>query len=1099
MIEDTDPAPEPQEIPTEGTVFPTLEEMAALLPQYEFHDILGAGGMGAVYLARQAALDRWVAIKLLPETASQNEEDAARFITEARSMAKLTHAHIAAVHDFGQTAQGHLYLVMEHVNGLSLHQIIHGEHGLDPFGARALIAQLCDALEYAHSHGVVHRDIKPANILVTEDWQVKIIDFGLAHDKDGEAPGGAAYGTPDYVAPERLREGAKVDHRADIYSLGVVIHEMFTKLTPQAAGKAAGQGLPPEYATVVSRCTRMDPGLRFQRCHEIQSFLNTAVNIPAAAAPPPPSIATAPAAPVQRPLPPQLQARVRRPAPVSSQTYKQSNGLPGWVWAAACVLLLAAGGWFIQRQGGQGQPAQGVAEAGTTTAEEEGKKEQATTPTAATATVSDVPPGPFKPEAGSFSVLKRLKGHNEIVYANGILPDQRRAVSGGHDDTLKLWDVATGAELKSFPSPVGDIHGLQVASDGKRVLLHSFRTDQVAIFDLDEGKTVASIKSPNDRLVQTAWSGDEKSLYLMCNNTDGGVYHWDPAQGAVLQQFSQWPRAAYQVFPLPAETTGGAAQLLVIGSTMKPNPNPPSGVNPAQSLMNDKAWASLFSVPDHKFIRDLPDYTNIRNRLSLSPDGSTLMGGLGPLYLLDLPALTTRFSMNAPANISCSSSTWAAAGRLIVAGYADGSLIIREAETGAELRSLNIGLRPNSISLSRDESWMLVSGFPLDMNNSKPEDMDVLVIGLPNLAKMGSDKSFLTQATRQLARLDSLDPELAALRARAASPEADSQMRDLTSKYGAALKRAAAAGSAQEQFAMNAEADAIAKGQPVPAPATDAATTGEHRRLRGIYRQQTAQLLAQRGAPAGAGALSEALAGEIKKLGFRRLQDGDRLGSVRCEALLGTLGTPKPAATLASTAGSKPGPIGGSLPMPTPVQPITPKETPIPIAGPSTTAADFVREVKIEVTIGRPSRVKGGDFDDKTQVMEPSIKMTNSSIKQAYEGYKAAFFLIGESAVDGKIIKVMQRQDFPVSVAPRVPFEKEFPSVTTMYDTTGAKFGFKYEGWVVQITGPGGEIVHTKSTFPSMEKTPDLIAQMKEGICYDRKLKVAPDPYMSRF
>jgi serine/threonine protein kinase len=237
MSDEMDPPSNAAEEPAEGPSFPTLEEMAALLPQYEFHNILGAGGMGAVYLARQTALDRWVAIKLLPESAAQNEEDASRFITEARSMARLTHAHIAAVHDFGQTSQGQLYLVMEYVNGLDLHRVIQGGE-LTQAHIRSLVPQLCDALQYAHQHGVIHRDIKPANILIAENWQTKIVDFGLARDKNADASGEAEYGTPDYVAPERLQAGAAVDHRADIYALGVVIHEMFTKLTPQAAGAA---------------------------------------------------------------------------------------------------------------------------------------------------------------------------------------------------------------------------------------------------------------------------------------------------------------------------------------------------------------------------------------------------------------------------------------------------------------------------------------------------------------------------------------------------------------------------------------------------------------------------------------------------------------------------------------------------------------------------------------------------------------------------------------------------------------------------------------------------------------------------------------------
>ncbi len=761
------------------TDFPALEEIAALLPQYEFHSILGSGGMGAVYLARQPALDRWVAIKLLPETTSQNQEDASRFITEARSMAKLSHAHIAAVHDFGQTAQGQLYLVMEYVTGQSLHQLIHGGGDLPHAQIRSLITQLCDALSYAHRHDVVHRDIKPANILITTEWQAKIIDFGLAHDRDTEA-GDAEYGTPDYVAPERLQPGARVDHRADIYSLGVVIHEMFTKLTPQAAGTATGQGLPATYASVVTRCMMADPARRFQRCEEIRTFLSAAANI--AATPPA-------AASVSRPLPPNLQARVHRPSGPRPVYHQQAGGTPWWVWAAACAALLAGAGWFVQQQK---NPDTVVAEKPATLQEDQNTAAPPKEPVAmpATPVITDAPPGPFKPEAGGLTILKRLKGHKATVYASAVLADQRRAVSGGNDASLKLWDVATNAELKSFPSPIGDISGVLPATDGRRVLLYSWRSDQVAIFDLEEGKAMAVVKGPTDRLWGASWSGDQKTVYVLCNDANGGVYHWDPAKPLVLQQLSEWSRAASQVFPLPLETPGGTSQLLVIGSTMIPNPN--QGPNSMQPLVSDKAWASLFSVPDHQHVRDVPAYTNIRNRLSLSPDGSTLLGGLGSLYLLDVPALTTRFSMTSPSNSACSASAWAAAGRLIIAAYADGTVSVLEAETGSRLDGLNVGLRASSISLSQDESWMLVSGFPLDIKNPKPEDSDLIVLRLPDFKKFGTDKGLHALATRQLAKLESVDPELAALRAQHSASDADGQLRDLTTKYGAALKRAAA-------------------------------------------------------------------------------------------------------------------------------------------------------------------------------------------------------------------------------------------------------------------------------------------------------------------
>lgn len=1075
MSDETEFPIPPEENPTDVPTFPTLEEMAALLPQYEFHDILGVGGMGAVYLARQAALDRWVAIKLLPESAAQNEEDAGRFITEARSMARLTHVHIAAVYDFGQTTQGHLYLVMEYVNGLDLHRLIHRDE-VTPERIRSLVPQLCDALAYAHSHNIIHRDIKPANILITDDWQAKIVDFGLARDKDADAAGEVEYGTPDYVAPERLQADATVDHRADIYALGVVIHEMFTKLTPQAAGAAAGQGVPATFASVVSRCMMADPARRFQKCGEIKTFLNAAAI--AAATP-------AALAPVHRAPPPQLQGRIR---PQGSAPVIRKQASYGWLWAVACLALLGAGGWFIQQQGKPAAAAQakpdtkgGTApESGTVAPPQMANRNAAPTP----AIISNAPAGPFKPEAGDFAVLRRLKGHKELVYSCDILADQRRGVSGGYDDTLMLWDVATGAELKRFASPIGDINGIEAAADGRRILLYSLRTQQVAIFDLEQGKTVASIKAPANRLTTATWASDQKGVYLLCNNTDGGVYHWVPSQGAVLRQFSEWPRAAYHLLQLPTTKPDDASQLLVIGSSMKPNPSPGPGSN--QSIIMDKPFAALFSAPDHRLIRDLPGYTNIRNRLSLSPDGSTIVGGLGTLYLLDVPALTTRFLLNPPAGLSCSATAWAGAGRLLLCAYANGSLLIREADTGAELASLDIGLRANTIRISQDEGWMLISAFPLDMKNPQPEDLDTLVVRLPDLNRLGTNKSFLSLATRQMARLEKFDPELAALRNQSASSDSlanDALLRDLTSKYGAALIRSAAAASPKDQLAMRAEANAIAAGQPVPDPSTDAMTSGDHKRFRSIYRQQTEQLEKRR--LESAESMRKNLEGGVRNLISKRQQAGDRLGAARCDALLASLGPSKPFNAVVASA---PPP-----PQPSPPIPVAAPPAPMPI----NTAApkvSFATGVKVEVMIGRPSKTEGGDFDDEMQVINPRVKFTNTSTAQAYEGYTVSFMLLGESTVDMKVAKVLQRVDFPVSLPIRQVYENKLPSVTTQFDTTGAVFGFKYQGWVVQVTDPNGVIVLTKSTSSAFEKLAEKVKLMKDKECYDKKLTSVPDP-----
>ena len=350
-ISQTMPEPDPEDLPPppEEAVgspsFPSLEELGALLPQYQFQQVIGIGGMGAVYLAQQPHLERWVALKVLPVEAAQNPEDADRFNKEARAMARLSHPHIVAVFDFGQTSAGHLYLAMEYVEGADLHwRTRAGE--VTPERARSVIVQLCEALQYAHEHGVIHRDIKPANILITPDWQVKVVDFGLARDMTQEQnPDEPEYGTPDYTAPERFIVGQPVDHRADIYSLGVVIHEILTGKTPLAAGASAGQGLPEGFAGVLSKCLMHDPARRYQKASEVRAALLAATA---------PAKTKAGVAPVNHPTAGRAP-QSRRPMPVrpASASPRSSSAL---IWAAACTLALSGLGWLVWRD--HFQPAQ---------------------------------------------------------------------------------------------------------------------------------------------------------------------------------------------------------------------------------------------------------------------------------------------------------------------------------------------------------------------------------------------------------------------------------------------------------------------------------------------------------------------------------------------------------------------------------------------------------------------------------------------------------------------------------------------------------------------------------------------------------------------
>jgi len=178
-----------------------------LAPQYEVIDLLGHGGMGAVYKGRQTRLNRLVAIKLLPPDFASDSQFAVRFEREAQSMAALSHPAIVPVYDFGETSNGWLYFVMELVEGTDVQRLIDRKVKLPPDHALAISAHVCDALRYAHEHGVVHRDIKPANVLLNMEGEVKVTDFGLAKRESDVMLTRAdiSVGTPDFIAPEACR------------------------------------------------------------------------------------------------------------------------------------------------------------------------------------------------------------------------------------------------------------------------------------------------------------------------------------------------------------------------------------------------------------------------------------------------------------------------------------------------------------------------------------------------------------------------------------------------------------------------------------------------------------------------------------------------------------------------------------------------------------------------------------------------------------------------------------------------------------------------------------------------------------------------------
>ncbi len=304
------PEPEPGARSPGHFIPPSPAELAPQFPQLEILDLLGHGGMGAVYKARQPGLDRLVALKILPREVGADPAFAERFTREARALAKLSHPNIVAVYDFGQTplsapgrgagdqpplsplgrgggGEGPLYyFVMEYVDGVDLRRMLRAGH-LQPRDALAIVPQVCEALQFAHDEGIVHRDIKPENILVDKRGRVKIADFGLAKllgttGSTGVSPvekpftltgTGQVMGTWSYMAPEQIEHPQAVDHRADIYSLGVVFYEMLTGELP------IGRFAPPSQKVVIDvrldevvlRALEKEPEQRYQHASEVKT------------------------------------------------------------------------------------------------------------------------------------------------------------------------------------------------------------------------------------------------------------------------------------------------------------------------------------------------------------------------------------------------------------------------------------------------------------------------------------------------------------------------------------------------------------------------------------------------------------------------------------------------------------------------------------------------------------------------------------------------------------------------------------------------------------------------------------------------------------
>jgi len=343
---------------------PTMSFGELQIEGYEILGCLGEGGMGIVYLARQVSLDRKVAIKVMSPTLLKDPSFVARFDREIAALVRLSHPHIVTIFDRGQSAAGHVYYIMEYVEGrdggapIDVERLI-ADRCLNSQQVRALMLHVVQALGFAHREGIIHRDVKPSNILIDRHGFAKVADFGIASMRASRATrhvtvANQSVGTAIYMSPEQQRDAASVDQRSDIYATGVMLYQMLTGELPLAGYEPASKvvpGLSPQWDAVVAKALQQRPENRFPDMQAFEAALKSIDQTATGNSPPVP--------PVRMALPPgmpQGMSAGHTPATTSQQSnaanrtdvIKRAEQLfVQGQWRKAAELMAKAAGCFV--------------------------------------------------------------------------------------------------------------------------------------------------------------------------------------------------------------------------------------------------------------------------------------------------------------------------------------------------------------------------------------------------------------------------------------------------------------------------------------------------------------------------------------------------------------------------------------------------------------------------------------------------------------------------------------------------------------------------------------------------------------------------------
>jgi WD40 repeat protein/tRNA A-37 threonylcarbamoyl transferase component Bud32 len=592
-------------------------------PRYRIVELLGSGGMGAVYKAEHLLMERPVALKVIRQRFIDEPAAVERFRREVKAAARLAHPNIVTAHDADQAGDTH-FLVMEYVEGTTLARLVQEQGPLPVDRACDYARQAALGLQHAHERGMVHRDIKPHNLMLTADGQVKILDFGLARFATERSvaaaltEANAVMGTPDYIAPEQANDAHQADIRADIYSLGCTLYHLLTGRPPFPEGTALQKikchlddmppalntlrpDVPVELAGLVERMMAKDPSARYRTPGEVAAALVVFVNavpLPAVVESPPP-----PAGPGGEGdgdsggRPPRRRRRLGRLA--AAAVLLLALGSAGYVFGPALYRIATDRGELVIesddpdvevniKQGGQ---LVSIVDLKTKRVLElkageyelklpgEGKNlrlstdrftlkrgdqvivrvslERAPAPPAQAPAAPDrvrTAPDPATPL--EIIEIRRFLGHRQPVNAVAVSPDGRLLLSGSNDKTARLWDLATGKEVRRFEGHPENILTVAFSPDGRRALTAGGgglrkegkwqATDfSIRLWDVATGREIRRLLGHTKEVWSATFTPDGRGV--LSGSADTTVRLWDAETGQVRQTLRGHEAAVFSV------------------------------------------------------------------------------------------------------------------------------------------------------------------------------------------------------------------------------------------------------------------------------------------------------------------------------------------------------------------------------------------------------------------------------------------------------------------------------------------------------------------------------------------------------------------------